>query len=111
MIEEFIQIICSRKNGASKKEIFETAKLFDLNIEPWMWSRLHYAISRGGSIGLYCEKKRWYSYQPNYYVSIVEFVSKNEKGVTDMGMAMGCLSRWIDDYHDIFCKKFPLCDF
>lgn len=111
MIEEFIQIICSRKNGASKKEINSTAKLFGFDVKPWMWRRIHYGISRGGSIGLYCENKRWYSFQSDYYKSVVEFVHNNEKGETSMGMSMGCVSYWIDENHDLFCEVFNINEF
>jgi hypothetical protein len=111
MEEQFINIICSRKNGASKKEIFQTAKLFGFEIKPWMWNRIHYAISRGGSIPIYCDKKRWYSFESSYYKSLVKFVNNNEKGVTAMGMSMGVVPTWIDNKHDIFNSIFKHEDF
>jgi len=44
MIEELIQIICSRKNGATKKEIFETAKVFNINIEYLFYTRCYLLV-------------------------------------------------------------------
>lgn len=108
MIEEFINIICSRKIGASKKEIIETAKLFDFNIDNSMWNRFLYVQSKGKDIGLYCENKRWFSTNSNYYKSIVIFVNNNEKGITDMSTSLGCISAWIDNNHDIFIKNFKI---
>jgi len=113
MIEEFIQFICSRKKGSSKKEIFETAKLFGFKIEAQMWNRFKYIQSKGKDCGLYCESKRWFSINSNFYKSIVIFVNKNknEKGITDAGMSLGCISSWIDNNHDIFVKIFNVNDF
>ena len=111
MIEDFISIMCARKNGASRKEINETALKFGIEIKPYVWNRIHYAVSRGGSIEIYCEKKRWHSFQRSYFKSLVKFVNENEKGVTYMGMAMGVVPAWINDKHEIFNEIFNVNDF
>ena len=111
MIEEYIQIICSRKIGASKKEIIETAKLFGFNIDRRIWNRFLYVQSKGKDIGLYSENKRWFSTNSNYYKTIVNFVNNNEKGITDAGMSLGIISSWIDNNHGIFVKTFNINEF
>jgi hypothetical protein len=113
MIEtgQFLDIICSRKKGASKKEINETALKFGYEISPYLWYRIHYAISNGGSINIYCKNKRWFSFENYYYKRLVKFVNENEKEKTHMGMAMGCVPSWITDNHKLFNEIFKFSDF
>ena len=111
MIEDLIHITCSRKNGASKKEIFLAAKAFNLEIEPSTWRRFLYVVSKGRCPDLYCENKRWHCYESEYYKSIVEFVANNKKGVRYMGMAMGVISTWINENHDTFKTIFNPVDY
>lgn len=110
-IGQFIDIICSRRNGASRKEINETALKFGYEIKPYLWNRIHYAILRSGAVNIYCEKRRWYSFESHYYKKLVKFVNENEKDKTYMGMAMGCVPYWITENYELFNKTFKEKDF
>lgn len=111
-IDGLFNFICSRRKGATKKEINKIALMFGYEIKPYEWRRIHYALARrSGCLDIYCENKKWFCFRSYYYKNIVEFVNNNTKEKTYMGMAMGGVPFWIQENYELFNKVFKLEDF
>jgi hypothetical protein len=111
MNEDLLNIMASRKSGVFKSEYFYMCERFKLPINKTSWNRFVYVHGKGVALPVYSETGKWYCYDRDYYRSLVEFVHKNPKGVTYMGMAMGVLPSWIDDNHELFVNLFRISDY
>jgi hypothetical protein len=110
MEDLLLHIMACRKKGVTKKEFFKACDMFSFYVPQREegWRRMLYRKKLGYSMGVYNEGKRWFSYENEYHRGLVKFINNNPKGILDMGMALGCVPRWIDENHSLFVKMFPL---
>ncbi|MGL6121364.1 MAG: hypothetical protein ACRC0V_12785 [Fusobacteriaceae bacterium] len=107
--EDLLNIICSKKNGATKKEIELIFQKFETEINKQVWNKI-FNLRKINAYILICKGKRWHSTEKEFYKMIICHVLNNDKGNRFLGM-IDSIPFWVDERNELFKSIFHLSDF
>lgn len=106
--DDLLNIICCKKNGATKKEIELIFNKFETKINKQFWNKV-FNLRKINDYILICKNKKWYSNDIEYYKAIIIHILSNKKS-SYLGAGIA-IPHWILERVELFKSIFQLSDF